>query len=1254
MKQLGRLLLGAACALFASGCVHKSNTANSAIDEIRKAAAVSSDPGLLEHWYVFEMLLPGGTPKGARQARARLEGAHASSVRSLLALGLDESLHGRLRTAPEYFLQAAKAARTSNDPQAELYGWYAVHSALDLRKHDPNLYQRWKDWVDLAILEPMHVGWRARGELVDWWSREAKTAGEADVENRASDAFGCVPQLRLAGPFGHAAGRDIARSYPTESVGPWPERWPAELGMGTAPQVIETERHGCMVDPKAYVQPGVFYSESYVSLPNDRELIVAVQGATKIWIDHSVVLERDPRGWGVWPHFGTRVRLRAGRHRIVARLGTSATSLRILDAEGRPAKLEASTDGAPGYTLAPPEVGPDPNVVDAYVARGNVVQPKDDFLRFLAAELLAVEGQSDVASVLFEPLVANNKTATGPSLLTAARFAQSDPLFDSTQVRDIVHALHEGAAQRDAELWEPQLALALWTAEGKGPKDAVAPLEQLNQRFAQVPGFLGALAQLYRKLGWAPEQMHTLERLEQQFPYDPAALEAALALHDARGEWAASSRLVERITKLDGDNEVRLSRALEREDYETALAELKRIGARRPDKRLVLQRIADVMLRTGNTKASWDKLQSILEKNPKNSEARLALADANLALGKRDALWLAIFEAVQKGAPSDELRDALDLVEGMTELEPFRLDGRQIIKEFESSGRELPGTAARVLDYSALWIHADASARMLEHEVVRIQSAEAVREFSEYTPPNGVILQLRVIKKDGTTLEPEAVSGKSTVTMPHLELGDYVETESILSFEDDDQQGQAYLSPTWFFREEKLAYARSEYVVISPETRPLNIEQRGNVPKPTIERHDGLLIQHWRVDDSPAAASEPFSPSAHETMPNVRVGWGASLQRQLRNLVDATTVLTPLDPRIVRVAKRIVSPLPETQQLARAQKLYRWVLDNVEEGEETDGRHIIIGRHGNRWRGFIELCRALSIPVEYAVAHNRLNPPPAGPFDLAFNYDEPVLRLAADGKVVWLTVVDKYAPFGYLPAQVRGTKAYRLGMSDPVQDTIPLGATRDGFDTEGTGELRADGSAHLDLVQTFSGKLAIVLRNVIAQEPQSRLKSFVEGRLFGRALQGSRVQSFEFVGQSDLDRPLVLKASVDVPAFAQVRGGELIVPPPFTPNLTQLVALATRTTPLVLPESSEQRVTLRLNLPKGAQAGALAKRSLHQGDREVAIDDRVEAGTLVLDRNVRMPAGRVATEQYAEFSRYVREASDALSSQFTVRLGTSL
>ena len=53
----------------------------------------------------------------------------------------------------------------------------------------------------------------------------------------------------------------------------------------------------------------------------------------------------------------------------------------------------------------------------------------------------------------------------------------------------------------------------------------------------------------------------------------------------------------------------------------------------------------------------------------------------------------------------------------------------KIIAEFEAKQQEPPGTAARILDYSAIWIHADGSARMLEHEIIRIQSRKASRSM---------------------------------------------------------------------------------------------------------------------------------------------------------------------------------------------------------------------------------------------------------------------------------------------------------------------------------------------------------------------------------------------------------------------------------------------------------------------------------------------------------------------------------------------
>jgi hypothetical protein len=68
----------------------------------------------------------------------------------------------------------------------------------------------------------------------------------------------------------------------------------------------------------------------------------------------------------------------------------------------------------------------------------------------------------------------------------------------------------------------------------------------------------------------------------------------------------------------------------------------------------------------------------------------------------------------------------------------------------------------------------------------------------------------------------------------------------------------------------------------------------------------------------------------------------------------------------VRIAAQIVAG--ETWDDQRARKLYRWVLANVEDGREADGRRVVIGKSGNRATGFVYLCRALGIPVEMAVS----------------------------------------------------------------------------------------------------------------------------------------------------------------------------------------------------------------------------------------------------------------------------------------------
>ena len=275
----------------------------------------------------------------------------------------------------------------------------------------------------------------------------------------------------------------------------------------------------------------------------------------------------------------------------------------------------------------------------------------------------------------------------------------------------------------------------------------------------------------------------------------------------------------------------------------------------------------------------------------------------------------------------------------------------------------MDGTAARVLDYSAIWVHEDGSSEMLEHEIQKLQSQEAINAESETEPPSGLVLRLRVIKPDGRVLEPEPVAGKPTLTLPHLEVGDFIELEHVTPQAGDGAQGREYHGPLWFFREADKGYWQSEFVVITPADRDLQIETHGNVPPPQVKPLGTFVERRWRVDLSPPAELEPGSPPITEFLPSVRVGLG----RLARSTCSSTwSTSRPTRRRSIRGCarrrSRSCSGVPEAATDERARLVYRWVLEHVQETKdtrETDGRRVITGAAGSRQSAFRYMLRLL-------------------------------------------------------------------------------------------------------------------------------------------------------------------------------------------------------------------------------------------------------------------------------------------------------
>jgi len=1239
------------------------------LDALRRHSATLNDPEVVGRWALAEAFAPGGRSDQAAIARRRLDTLAPADSReralvgrapgtwSSLARAVLDDEHGQPAAAAESYLDALAGSAADPKPQAPLVGWFAARQLLALRGSVANLFAGHRAKIEDLLRRPGNMGWRTVAELEEW--RASEVYAHAEQTSDAYDAdvvrrMGCARGVRIAGPFGHGGASDPLRSFDAETPTPWPPAWPPDPMRGTTPRVLSVTQTRCVAAADEQVHDGVFYAESFFTTHGDQELIVAVQGAVATWVDGARVLTRGPSDWGSWQRFGAHVSVVEGRHRVIARTVSPVTSVRYLNPDGTAAAVDTDGDPAPPVSITPAKVLADPNPIDAITRRAadgdTSFAAADPITAALAAYAAHVDQMDDVASVLVGSLV-DAHDAAPLALELASTFVEDDPALPEGAHGTRARLLRDRALVADPALWRPRLASIVDDAQQRGPQEGIDPLRALAAAAPLEPEIVEQLAQLYGRLGWRADQMRTLADLASRFPDDEPALRAYLEALDENGPADAAEQVAARIRKLDPDAEVDLDRALSRHDYKAALAELERLKKRRPDRKELAARVADVLARSGEPSTAAEELEKVLAKHPRDAHARFRLADLAYAKGDSGALRRALAAALQAGAPSEDLRAAIDLVEGATDLEPYRKDGRAIIRDYqawEKAGHHMEGTAARVLDYSAIWVHDDGSSEMLEHEIQKIQSQEAINAESETEPPSGLVLRLRVIKADGRILEPEPIAGKPTLTMPHLEVGDFIELEHVAPEPGDGAKGKEYRSPHWFFREADKGYWRSEFIMVTPADRELEIETRGNVPPPTVHALSTFVERRWRVDLSPPAEIEPESPPIQEFLPSVRVGWGVSLESTLARLVDLAADETPLDPRLRAKALEVVLGVPAANSDERARRIYRWVLEHVQENKqtkETDGRRVIMGGSGSREAAFRYMLRLVGIESELAIVKDRLATPPAGKLSDVEQYDALVTRVATDvsgGGARWLIVRDRFAPYGYVPAELREATAIRLVDGTP-RDVVHAPGADDRISYQGRAEVHADGSAGMELTLTFEGNRAIAWRSALDQVPQAKLYDFVEREIVAPSFDGGHVREMK-VDSTEADTPLVMHLRVDVPDLAKpVGGGGLALRPPFAPNLAQLAILPVRRTPLLRRASWHAEVHVRVVLPESDKMPAdLPQGEERDGTAFVAVHDSVHGHAIDFDRVIEIPAARVAAgEEYDAWLKFVR-AADAL------------
>ena len=315
--------------------------------------------------------------------------------------------------------------------------------------------QRARRGASRPSISPGNVGWRARGELVEWWSldgyREEGAARRTRAPPRRHRPVPATPEprerlrgggqaLRLRGEGApgralRAPGRGDHRvHYEAERAGPVARRLPARSAAARgAARARRGARSAARCGRRARRRASTTWRRSSTCRPIARS-IIAVQGALR--------------------HLRRRHR---GAHPRHARVGDLAALRRARPARGGPpshprarrrrgdvhpppdaaparrSTSSASDDPAPPYAITPPEVLADPNALAPVPrrrrraaaagrarARPRRATPSDPIARMLAAYVAHVEGQDDLGAVLLEPLVKDPDSPTAPTTAAAA------------------------------------------------------------------------------------------------------------------------------------------------------------------------------------------------------------------------------------------------------------------------------------------------------------------------------------------------------------------------------------------------------------------------------------------------------------------------------------------------------------------------------------------------------------------------------------------------------------------------------------------------------------------------------------------------------------------------------------------------------------------------------------------------------------------------------------------------------------------
>ena len=935
----------------------------------------------------------------------------------------------------------------------------------------------------------------------------------------------------------------------------------------------------------------VFETWAHLDAAADRVAILETSLGAKLSIDDRIVILRRETG----PYEPTRilapVRLTAGWHRIRLTLGVSEddTSFRV--------RLVSRSATTPGllFTATPPhrvvlgDVGlsDGPTTLSAMLPT-EVREPRGLVESYLLMILSASFADEHLGRTALDPFLAlpqySALVALTASDLVSGQSTRAPYERESARLQLVREAVELAPSAGGAAI-----RLALLLSSDARSDLALDLLEPLTERLSHEPVVPLLLHALYTELSLDELAEDSIWHVLEIAPNSCLAVDQLAQSLRYRDDYPPVESLPRGFQSCDEGLDYQIDHLLlPRGQIDQALGLLRRLSARHPQDVDTRRRIIELAIREGRFREASDELTAALEWGMDEAEHALLEIDMLLTQGRESDASERLTATLVDHPSQRVLLGLRSLVDRHGLLEDLRVDPTDAIESYLADQFTTTAPVVYALDYAANRYFDDGTGVAVTNQVFHVLSREALGDYGEVAiPPGAVLLRARTIKADGTILEPDDIPGKDTVSVPNLEVGDFVDIEYFEIIPKQPFRARTVIGNRFYFQVYDAPLVVSEFVVDVPSSwTDIVIDSRGGAPEPEITRGSDFHRYRFRAVGSYPLHEEPYSPPLDELLPSVRIAHNLSWDDIISEFRDRELSST----RIVEEMGPFVDQLTRDagDDRERARLIYRYVMDELEEAGgflSTDAVWTLGSGEGERLPVLVALLRVAGFEPQVVFLRSWSDDQSESPIPDASTYPHTVIRARVAGEEVWLSTEGRFTPFDFLNANLQGSRGVIVSGSgdEPIQWVTtphwPDELTRQHIDVH----LVLDGSGNLEanVRETISAGSWATLRTVLRELQDQRFLTQELERNLSETFPGVTLTSFNAENLEDPDAPLVITYVFTAGGFAEVEGDTItLAKRVFDRNLRgQLGSEPRRNYDLLIDYPTLEEMTLEIVLP---------------------------------------------------------------------------